>query len=92
MERRDSALSRFAYLMVVQRGDHDRYRFLSSTFGDRPVQVMWDRRVSDRRRSSDDPTHPAERRSGDRRHNPPTSWDNLGFLVARQQLDKDKQR
>ena len=33
------ALSRFAYLMVVQRGDHERYRFLSSTFRDRPVEV-----------------------------------------------------
>jgi len=87
MERPDKALSRFAYLMVVQRGDHDRFRFLSATFRDRPVQVVWDRRVGDRRRSSEGT--PADRRSGDRRNRPPASWDNLGFLVARRELDKE---
>jgi hypothetical protein len=87
MERADKALSRFAYLMVVQRGDHDRYRFLSSTFRDRPVEVVWDRRTGDRRRATDGPA--VERRAGDRRTRPPASWDNLGFLVARRELDKE---
>ena len=81
------ALSRFAYLMVVQRGDHERYRFLSSTFRDRPVEVVWDRRTGDRRRVSDDPAF--ERRAGDRRTRLPASWDALGFLVARRELDKE---
>jgi hypothetical protein len=89
MERRNSALSRFAYLMVVQRGDQDRFRFLNSTFGDREVDVVWDRRVSDRRRS-DDGDAPLNRRSSDRRQAPPTSWNNLGFLVARRELDKQE--
>jgi hypothetical protein len=87
MERASSALSRFAYLMVVQRGDDDRFRFLSSTFRDRPVEIMWDRRMADRRRSADGAVE--DRRSGDRRNAPPTSWDNLGFLVARRELDKE---
>jgi len=86
MDGADKALSRFAYLMVVQRGDHDRFRFLSTTFRDRPVQVMFDRRVGDRRRSGEDAA--VDRRSGDRRNRPPSSWDNLGFLVARRELDK----
>jgi hypothetical protein len=81
MERVDPALSRVAYLMVVQRGDHDRFGFLRSTFGDRPVEVMWDRRLSDRRTTSDGPD--VDRRASDRRRTPPTSWNNLGFLVAR---------
>jgi hypothetical protein len=87
MERADKALSRFAYLMVVQRGDQDRFRFLSTTFRDRPVEVMWDRRVGDRRRSGEAAS--VDRRAGDRRNRPPSSWDNLGFLVARRELDKE---
>jgi len=88
MERPESALSRFAYLMVVQRGDLDRFRLLSTTFRQRPVEVIWDRRVGDRRRSGDDQA--VDRRSRDRRRSAPTSWDNLGFLVARTELDKEK--
>jgi hypothetical protein len=86
MDSGNSALSRFAYLMVVQRGDLDRFRFLSATFRDRPVEVMWDRRVGERRRSTNGPS--VDRRAGDRRNTPPASWNNLGFLVARRELDK----
>jgi hypothetical protein len=87
MERANKALSRFAYLMVVQRGDDDRFRFLSATFRDRPVQVMFDRRVGERRQPGDDIS--PERRSTDRRNRPPSTWDTLGFLVARRELDKE---
>jgi hypothetical protein len=87
MEHVDPASSKAAYLMVVQRGDHERFRLLSSTFGDRPVEVMWDRRVSDRRKPGDGPS--VDRRSADRRHSPPTSWKNLGFLVARRGPDPE---
>jgi hypothetical protein len=102
MERSDKALSRFAYLMVVQRGDHDRFRFLSATFRDRPVEVMFDRRTGERRtterRRLDEEAaqgtagerRSADRRSDDRRSSqPPSSWDNLGFLIARRELDKE---
>jgi hypothetical protein len=87
MEPPDNALSRFAYLMVVQRGDQERFRFLSATFRDRPVEVMFDRRLGDRRRSSEGAE--VDRRASDRRNRPPASWDNLGFLVARRELDKE---
>jgi hypothetical protein len=89
MERVDPALSRVAYLMVVQRGDQDRFRFLRSTFGDRPVEVMWDRRLSDRRSSRE--ASAVDRRAGDRRHTPPSSWNNLGFLVARSARARDQE-
>jgi hypothetical protein len=87
MDPVDPAMSRLAYLMVVQRGDEDRFRFLCSTFRDRAVEVVWDRRMSDRRKSAGGPS--VDRRSGDRRQSLPNSWNNLGFLVARRALDKE---
>jgi hypothetical protein len=81
MEPEDAALSGVACLMVVQRDDFDRFGLLRATFHDYPVEIIWDRRLSDRRQST--AVAPVEHRSGDRRHTPPASWDNLGFLVAR---------
>jgi hypothetical protein len=81
MEYEDAALAGVACLMVVQRDDIDRFRLLSTTFQGHPVQIIWDRRIADRRRSAALP--PVDRRSGDRRQPPPESWGNLGFLVAR---------
>jgi hypothetical protein len=72
----------------VQRGDIDRFRLLSSTFRERPVEVLWDRRIGDRRRSEN--ATAGDRRAGDRRQRPPSSWENLGFLVARKELDKER--
>jgi hypothetical protein len=88
IKRVDPALSRLAYVMVVQRGEHDRFRVLCSTFRDRPVEVIWDRRVSERRTPGDGPS--VDHRTGDRRHSPQTSWNNLGFLVARRALDQEE--
>lgn len=91
MERDGVNLSQLAYLMVVRRGDHDRYRFLNDAFRDRPVSVLWDRRLNDRRRRSNGKgSAAAERRLTDRRQEPPLTWDNLGFLVARMKLDEEK--
>jgi hypothetical protein len=84
------SLSQLAYLMVVRRGDDDRYRFLSDAFRDRPVEVLWDRRRNDRRRIGDSDSAGSDRRLGDRRQEPPLTWDNLGFLVARLKLDEEK--
>ena len=86
MERVDPALSKLAYLMVVQRGEEDRFQMLRSTFRDRPVQVVWDQRVSERRKTVDGPS--TDRRAGDRRQSPASSWNSLGFLVARRALDQ----
>ncbi len=81
METFDPALSRVAYLMIVQRGDTERFRFLCSTFKHKPVEVLWDRRTAERRKVADTPA--TDRRKVDRRSPPPSSWNNLGFLVAR---------
>lgn len=88
MARGSGTPARVAYLMVVRRGDHDRYHFLASTFRDRPVEVVWDRRVSERRRAPDAIDQAAERRCSERRRQPPDSWSTLGFLVARMDLDE----
>jgi hypothetical protein len=85
MEHVDPDSPKAAYLMVVQRGERDRFEFLASTFGDRPVEVIWDRRVSERRKPGDGPS--VDRRIADRRHSAPTNWNNLGFLVARRGPD-----
>ena len=45
MESVDPDLARVAYLMIVQRGNHDRYRCLCSTFREKAVSVVWDRRT-----------------------------------------------
>ncbi len=81
MERPDPVLSQVAYLMVVQRGHFDRYRFLRATFRDKAVQVVWDRRQAERRGQQGPSVQ--ERRRSDRRSTPPPSWNNLGFLVTR---------
>jgi hypothetical protein len=81
MEPDDAARSGVACLMVVQRDDLDRFGFLRATFSNYPVEIIWDRRLSDRRRST--AAAPVEHRFGDRRHAPPASWNDLGFLVAR---------
>ncbi|HEY3382656.1 MAG TPA: hypothetical protein VGK32_12855 [Vicinamibacterales bacterium] len=81
MDGSESVLSHIAYMMVVQRGDQERYRFLRTTFRDKPVEVVWDRRLGERRRRLDEAE--ADRRGHDRRSSPPTSWSNLGFLVTR---------
>jgi hypothetical protein len=81
MDDTSQGLRQIAYLMVVQRGDEDRLRFLQSSFRDKPVHVMFDRRVGERRREG--PPAGVERRRQDRRATPPPSWGTLGFLVAR---------
>ena len=81
MEDSTPGLREIAYLMVVQRGDQDRYRFLQTTFQDKPVEVMWDRRQGERRRATTSAN--LDRRRSDRRSDPPSSWGSLGFLVAR---------
>ncbi len=85
MDSGDPALARIAYLMVVQRGELERFRFLCSTFRDPSVEVVWDRRVAERRATTMVPA--SDRRRADRRSSTPPSWNNLGFLVARRKSD-----
>jgi hypothetical protein len=68
------------FLVIVRREAEDLYRTLQLQFEDEPhVQVIWDRRVAERRVR----TAPVigERRSRDRRGLPPVSW-GLGVLFV----------
>ena len=67
--------------LIVKRGDVHGYDALYKTFSTR-VPVTWDRRRAERRkqeaeRGSD------ERRTAERRGNPPPSWTALGFVVTK---------
>jgi hypothetical protein len=53
-------------VFVVARDRPDLYRYLSQTFADaKNVEVIWDRRTEERRRTADAP--PRNRRQTDRR-------------------------
>jgi hypothetical protein len=69
-------------LIVVRAGAVDRFAALKSAFAPEGVEVVWDRRLGERRRSEPDSARPAERRRRDRRGPTPASWALLDFLVV----------
>lgn len=71
------------FLMVVRRGQIDRFEFLEKAFTDDPVRIIWDRRTG-QRRGRNQPTA-VDRRQGERRRQRPMSWDVLDFVVAKEQ-------
>jgi hypothetical protein len=74
-----------ARLVIVRRGHFATFELLARTFADDPtVRVIWDRRMSDRRRSNDQPA--ADRRSRDRRRTPPPQWRTLNYMIAGTEL------
>jgi hypothetical protein len=80
------------YVMVVERGDEERYQLLRKMFQSQRVDVVMDRRTGDRRGPgaratvTADAARNGERRSGDRRAALPDTWVNLGFFVARRHV------
>ena len=66
--------------IVVRRGALRRFDALMQKTADLPVVVSWDRRTDDRRAATD--SAPAERRSGDRRKQPPFTWEAADFVVV----------
>jgi hypothetical protein len=69
-------------LIVVRAGAVDRFAALRAAFATEGVEVVWDRRLGERRRSSDDSSPGSERRHRDRRGFEPASWALLDFLVV----------
>ena len=69
-------------LIVVRAGAVDRFAALKAAFAPEGVDVVWDRRLGERRRSQDDSTGGSERRRRDRRGSTPSSWALLDFLVV----------
>jgi hypothetical protein len=68
------------FLVIVRRGQAERFTLLAETFARDPVQVIWDRRTEEGRGL----THPSpqERRRRVRRGRPPESWTAMDFLVV----------
>jgi hypothetical protein len=69
-------------LIVVRTGAVDRFAALRAAFAPEGVEVVWDRRVGDRRRSFQPGASGSERRHRDRRGSEPASWTLLDFLVV----------
>jgi hypothetical protein len=70
-------------LVVVRRQAHERYTQLREMFDPKEAEVLWDRRVRERRRRADVPW-PAgwEHRQRDRRRSPSITWTVLDFVVV----------
>jgi hypothetical protein len=66
--------------LIVRRGALRRFHKLTQRAAALPVCVLWDRRVHDRRASSDQV--PGDRRGTDRRRTPPFTWDVSDFVVV----------
>jgi hypothetical protein len=71
-----------AHLAVVHRDFPDVFNYLRRNFAeDRgSVDVIWDRRVIERRRARVDT--PVDRRRTERRGPPPSTWTSLSMLIV----------
>lgn len=70
-------------LVIVRRGHFATFELLSRNFADDPsVQIVWDRRMGERRRSAEGAGNGERRRSSDRRRVPPTQWGQINYIVA----------
>jgi hypothetical protein len=71
-----------ANVVIVRRGHFATFELLTRTFADDPsVQIMWDRRMGDRRQNGGRPLD-SERRQSDRRRLPPKQWAQLNYMIA----------
>lgn len=66
--------------IIVRRGALRRFDKLKTQSEGLPVNVTWDRRLGDRRKSSS--TVPADRRGPDRRKQPSFTWELADFVVV----------
>jgi hypothetical protein len=73
-------------LIVVRAGATDRFAAMRSAFVTDGIDVIWDRRVGERRRTEVESRLPEERRRRDRRGAVPESWRLLDFLVVPSRL------
>ena len=69
------------YTAIVRRGQGMLYLTLDTCIAESGVQVVWDRRIGERRRLRAD-RPPGERRAGDRRGPPPSSWTWPGLVIV----------
>jgi CheY-like chemotaxis protein len=69
------------YVAIVRRGQGMLYVTLDTCIAESGMEVVWDRRVGERRRPRGD-RPPCERRAGDRRGPPPSSWTWPGLVIV----------
>ena len=73
-------------LIVVRRGHFATFELLTRTFANDPgVQIIWDRRMGERRQATNGHAI-GERRQGDRRRTPPAQWGQMNYLIASEVL------
>ena len=77
-----------ALLLIVRRGAFTRFHSLQEKAAKLRVVLAWDRRKGERRRNGGDPR--PDRRVGDRRKDPPFTWDTADFLVAGETTTPDE--
>ena len=69
-------------LVIVRRGHFATFELLNRTFADDlSVQIIWDRRIGERRHA-ETRLGAAERRRSDRRRMPPVEWGQINYMVA----------
>src|SRR3990172_1701146 len=68
------------YVAIVQRGKEETFQILQKRFGNKDVEVIWDRRVGSRRTGYAGVV--PERRRQERRARAPITWGALGFLLV----------
>ncbi len=76
-------------LVIVQRGNLERFRALERAYRSSPsVHVIWDRRMGDRRQASSPVAQ--DRRRHERRGPPRASWTTGGYVFVEQKPDKSR--
>ena len=70
-------------LVVVRRGHFATFELLTRTFaGDPDVQIIWDRRMGERRQAAGGADQQDRRGGKDRRRVPPTQGSQLNYMFA----------
>ena len=70
-------------LVIVRRGHFATFELLSRTFADDSgVQIVWDRRMGERRQEARGPGTGERRAYSDRRRLPSSQWGQLNYVVA----------
>ena len=75
-----SALPPSPYLAIVRRGEGVLFLALDTCLAEPGMDVVWDRRLTERRRSAE--TLPSDRRTRERRGSAPPSWGWPGLVIV----------
>jgi hypothetical protein len=67
------------FVAVVRRNQPDVFERLSRVIDEDEVRLLWDRRQAERRAAWVPVSH--DRRRGDRRRSPASTWVTLGFVI-----------